>query len=124
VITEHDQLRVGEWARNAFGPNAMDRRERAARVLEEALELAQAEGVTPPQVERLTKLVYSRPLGFAPQEIGGIGVTLLAWGYAAGYSVHNLIYDEITRVMSLPVDHFKKRHAEKVAAGVSLPRGD
>ncbi len=39
------QNEIARWAVQCFGPKTMDRKERATRVLEEALELAQAEGI-------------------------------------------------------------------------------
>ena len=47
--------RVLAWAADVFGPVATDRRERAVRLVEEAIEVAQAEGVPAEVVERVVR---------------------------------------------------------------------
>ena len=74
-----EQDRVSDWVRASFGDGAMHRQERAMRVLEEAIELAQAEEIADEDVQRLSAHVYAKPPGSPDQEVGGIGVCLLAW---------------------------------------------
>lgn len=81
------QARTARWVRDAFGPETMEHLdERAARVLEEAVELAQTMGVTKTTANKIVEYVFSRPPGKWAQEIGGVGITLLACSEAAGFS--------------------------------------
>jgi NTP pyrophosphatase (non-canonical NTP hydrolase) len=49
------------------------------RFLEEALELAQAEGMTEEEARRVAAYVWGRPVGETGQEVGGVMVTLAAF---------------------------------------------
>lgn len=79
-LLHQQQALVGEWVTRAFGTTcAANLRERVARVLEEAMELAQAEGLSLPEALTLATYVFGRPLGEPDQEVGGVMVTLLAY---------------------------------------------
>jgi NTP pyrophosphatase (non-canonical NTP hydrolase) len=52
--------------------------ERGLRLLEEALELAQATGVPAEKAARLLRHVYAKPPGAVPAEVGDVLNTLLA----------------------------------------------
>jgi NTP pyrophosphatase (non-canonical NTP hydrolase) len=71
------QYSADRWARECFPPEVVnDKVERALRLLEEAMELAQASGVTQDHAERLVRYTFSRPVGDVQQEVGGVMVTL------------------------------------------------
>lgn len=71
------QRRVEKWLEACFPPQVRsDRRERTHRFLEEALELAQANGVTRDDALTLVDYVFGRPTGEPAQEVGGVMVTL------------------------------------------------
>jgi len=73
------QDRVCEWIVKCFPPSLYaSKRERALRFLEEAMELAQAEGLTRLDVARMAGYVFNRPVGGTQQEVGGVMVTLAA----------------------------------------------
>lgn len=73
------QQRVREWVAACFPrSSANDRLERSHRFLEEALELAQAAGCSKDEAMALVYYVFSRPVGDALQETGGVMVTLSA----------------------------------------------
>jgi len=114
------QRRVEAWVRTRFGAANMDRRERAARLLEEAIELAQAEGMDEPEVQRLTGFVYAKPRGEPAQEAAGVGVGLLGWAAAADENAWCLILHEVARIESKPIAHFAARHKIKSDAGVAM----
>lgn len=97
----------------------MGLKERALRVLEEAVELAQAEGVDITMVNRLTDHVYSKPPGEPAQEVGGVAVTLLCYCERRGISLETEEVREFRRVLALPPEHFAARHAAKDAAGIT-----
>lgn len=66
-----------EWLNACFPPSVCaDSRERTHRFLEEALELAQANGCSRDDARALVEYVYSRPTGFPESEVGGVMVTL------------------------------------------------
>jgi hypothetical protein len=113
--------RIGTYFHKALGPNSLNRRERAVRVLEEAIELAQAEGVPESVVGALTARVYSRPAGNPEDEVGGVAVTLLCWAYATGASVTDLATRTTERIEAIPVARMRERHAAKVALGLAVP---
>lgn len=68
-------------------------------------------------LHRLVDHVYAKPAGELRQELGGLGVTLLALAQAAGLSADDAETREIARVMAKPLAHFAARNAAKKAAG-------
>jgi len=71
------QQRVWAWLQRTFDVSVfMDKKERAFRFGEEALELLQAGNVSKEEVIRLVDYVYSRPVGEFTQEVGGTMVCL------------------------------------------------
>ena len=78
-MTQFDTFdrRATQWAREAFGNTVVDnQRERAARFIEEAIELAQAVDLVEEEVVDIAYSVYCKPMGEVAQEIGGTMVTL------------------------------------------------
>lgn len=111
---------VFAWVCRCFGKGvSTDSRERVARLLEEAIELAQAEGFPRALAAALLDHVYARPAGDPAQEVGGVGITLLAYCAARGFSAENCEANEFDRIMSLPADHFRARQNAKADAGVA-----
>lgn len=113
------QADVLQWAINSFGPIAKNRDERAARLAEEAIEVAQAEGVSLEIVQRIAARVYSRPPGELWQELGGLAITALAFADNVELSFSECAQSEWQRVLSKPRDWWQRKHAEKVAAGTA-----
>jgi hypothetical protein len=97
-----------------------DRQERGRRFLEECLELNQALGVTRKDVLRLVDHVFNRPVGQVFQEVGGVGLTLLALCDSCDLDFDEETQRELRRVEQKSVVHFRKRHALKVGAGVAM----
>lgn len=115
------QNRDIEWVRSTFGEATLAVDERAARFLEEALELAQAVGLTREKAIALVEYVYSRPVGDPAQEVGGVGVTLLGLCSVIGVSADREERREHDRVTSIDPAKFRARHAKKVEAGIATP---
>lgn len=114
------QTRMMLWLLKNFGENiATSRPERAARILEEAAELAQAEGVTPGQASRIVSRAYERPAGEPRQEAAGVTTTLLAWAGVTGTDLLAVANAEMDRVEKIPVDDMRRKHDEKVQAGTA-----
>jgi hypothetical protein len=112
------QDRVARWCTETFGIDSFaDRTKRALRLLEEALELYQAEGGDVAQATALADRVFSRPSGDPALEAGGVGVTLLSYCASAGLRAGDCEAAEIARVLSRPVEVARARYQAKVAAG-------
>lgn len=95
------QDHIGVWMRDVFGDViAMDPLERIIRFLEEALELAQAQGLTVDEVNRVVKYVYNREKGEVPQEVAGVVVTLSAFCYRMGIDMEAESVKEFYRIDS------------------------
>lgn len=69
-----EQIAVA-WGVSCFGLNTMGLKERAARLLEEAIEVAQVAGLSVDDISGLTFRCYRKKPGEIMQELGGIAVT-------------------------------------------------
>lgn len=119
------QKRVADWCAAAFGAgHASSVPQRGIRLAEEAIEAAQAAGCERAMVHRLVDHVFDRPAGELGQELGGVGVTLLALAAAAGLSADDCEQSEIERVLAKPLAHFAARNAAKNAAGFNVASGE
>jgi GNAT superfamily N-acetyltransferase len=110
---------VGKWVALCFGESAMSPTERARRLLEEAIELAQAEGVTLAETLKMASFVYAKPVGEPKQEAGGVALCLLGWAYGRGVDLDAIELEEIRRVMAKSPEFFRQRQAVKAEAGLS-----
>lgn len=118
-VGDDRQATATRWSRETFGDEVTrDRKERVLRVLEEAIELAQAEGVTSEEAHRLVDYVLARPPGKAAQELGGVRLTLLIYASAAGFSADTAELAELERVLAKDPEVFRQRNREKRDAGV------
>ncbi len=120
--------RVAHWVRTRLGAENLHHRERSMRLLEEAIELAQAEGITPDQVAKQVAHVFARPSGEPSQEAAGIAVCLLGWCAATGNSLLDLAHREIERIEAKPVEQIRgslarKADADLVTCVPEVPRG-
>ncbi len=111
--------RALRWAVDMFGPVATHYDERALRLVEEAIELAQAESVSKDVMLRLVERVYSRPAGDAAAEVGAVALTLEMVAENRGLDVAQAAEAELQRVMSKTRAHFAERHAAKAALGIA-----
>jgi hypothetical protein len=115
------QRSVSEWCARAFGADhASSIPQRAVRLLEEAIEAYQSAAGDAEMAHRLIDYVFERPAGSLAQELGGIGVTLLALAEAANLDAEVEEVREVRRVMSKPLDHFRDRNDAKNAAGFEV----
>lgn len=117
---ERQQI-VFDWGKRAFGEAQMsDKVVRAARMIEEAAELAQACELPKDHAQRALDHVYGRPAGDPKQEAGGVGVTLMALCQTLGLSADECERVEVARCLSKSVEHFAARNQVKVSA-VDMP---
>lgn len=115
------QIKVANWVEEAFGlQQARSVEYRGLRFVEEAIELAQSCDCKLETLHQLIDHIYSRPKGDLRQELGGVGLTLLALANAAGMSADAAEQEELERVLSKPLEMFKKRNEEKQAALLDL----
>lgn len=108
-----------QWASDMFGPVALHRDERAARFVEEALELGQVEGLSKETVGRLLDRVYSKPAGDLAKEIGQAAMTLEALAENAGLSADAEVEREFGRVRGISQEEWIRRHDAKVALSIA-----
>jgi len=112
------QHTIARWCAEAFGQeHASSLPQRGIRLLEEAIEAAQAAGCSADMAHRLVDFVFGRPVGELRQELGGVGLCLLALANAAGLSADDAEDEEARRVLSKPRAEFTARNAAKNAAG-------
>jgi len=107
------------WAIKAFGvEHVLDGRVRALRFLEEAVELAQALGVTKQKVVLLLDTVYNKPPGDKKQEIGGSFLTLLVLCSSTTDDPETCLENELFRVLQKPIEEFAERNKTKIHFGL------
>jgi NTP pyrophosphatase (non-canonical NTP hydrolase) len=82
------QGQVAKWMHHTFPASVVrDKDERAARMLEEALELAQASELSLVEVYQLVEYVFSRAKGTVEKEVGDVALTLAALCHAHDISL-------------------------------------
>lgn len=106
--------RTLEWLEHVFGSKTNDREERTIRLLEEVMELAQAEGVDWNQVNRLAEQVYKKPVGQVKQELGGVLVTLGSYLACTAQDPNSAYEQEFSRCESPEIiEKIRKKHSQK-----------
>lgn len=110
------QNRVKFWIITRIGADHMHSRERAMRLLEEAVELAQSEGITENQVYRQVAHVFDRPSGEPSQEAAGVAVCLLGWCASTGVDLEILADREVQRIEEKPIEQIRGSLARKADA--------
>jgi len=119
MIRNERQTTAAQWAARCFGRAVVeDRRERVTRILEEAIELAQAEGLEADTVARLTRRVYAKPPGDPTQELGGLGVCVLVYAEATGVSADAIEAGEVEAILARDPGYFRERQNAKAALGL------
>ena len=103
-----DQAVVEGWVRRTFGDALMDNpKERARRVVEEAIETLRVAGVSQQEAQALVQAVYAKPPGELRQEIGGVVVTLLALCAHHNMRLDDTAKTEISRILSKDHEGFR-----------------
>jgi nucleoside 2-deoxyribosyltransferase len=113
-----------DWCHQTFGDVALDRVERAVRLLEEAMELAQTQGISPTLVQRLADRVFSRPAGVTLQEVGQVQNLLECLAENLGLCAREAGRREFDRCRAVPQEEWDRRHAEKVERNIANLEGD
>jgi len=110
------------WACATFGPVAKVRSERLMRFVEEAIELAHADGMERSMLDAIAGRIYGRDRGEIKQEIGQAQACLETYAESIGESADALAEIEWQRVQSIPQSEWERRHAAKQAIGIALSR--
>lgn len=109
-----------DWAVRAFGAqHVYNLPIRALRLVEEAIELAQAHDVPRDTLIDLVNLLYKRPAGSAVQELGGVMLTATILAAAQGYDPQDAFLIELRRVLDKPPAHFAECNEEKIKLGMT-----
>jgi len=115
------QDRVRAWLTHCFGFRiATDKRERSWRFFEEAIELAQAVGMTESECRELITYVYGRDRGEIKQEVGGVMLTLSALCSAHLINMDTAADDELKRAWQ-NTDTIRRKQMNK-PKGSPLPQ--
>jgi len=114
--------RVAEWVRTRIGADHMNSRERSMRLLEEAVELAQAEGISWGLAAKQVAHVYDREPGEPSQEAAGVAICLLGWCASTSHTFEDLATKELARIEAKPLDQIRGSLARKADADlVTMP---
>lgn len=115
--------RCRRWVRECLGIRILtDRKERAMRHLEEAMELAQALGVAEGSALRIAERVWSRPIGTPGSEAAGSLFTLIVLCSEVGVDLEAELYNELERVENPDVMKLiRAKHTDKVFKGIGVP---
>jgi len=119
LTLETMQLAMVDWCERIGGPEEASTHLRARRFLEEAIELAQACGVTAKEGRHILDYVFTRPVGEVKQEVGGVGTTLMALCNSAHLGMHQCVEDELVRIHDpAVVERCQRRQFEKHEEGL------
>lgn len=109
------------WAIGMFGPVAKLRSERLMRFVEEAIELAHADGMERATLDAIATRVYGRERGDIRKEIGQAPACLETYAENIGVSACALAETEWQRVQRIPAEEWQRRHKAKQEIGIALP---
>jgi len=110
------QANLAEWLIEALGKETlMSPQDRAIRVLEEAIELAQAVGIPESKAAELLRYVYARPVGEPTQEIAGVINAALLTAHGLGFNGLMLAENELHRARR-DIDLIRHKNLSKVQA--------
>jgi hypothetical protein len=110
--------RIFDWTVRTFGAECATGPERAIRLLEEAVELAQSECVPRIAAERVIARVFDRPGGNPRKEASQVALTLGAYCEWKGWDPVDLASEEADRVESIPIEQWRTRHEAKQGDGI------
>ena len=123
-MTPGFQVKVGQWVCSTFGfANLNNTKERATRVVEEALKLAQSVGVDREMMHELVDYVFGREKGDPQQEIAGVAITLSAVAQSLGVILERAAARELERIQKPEVqDMCRAKQEFKRGSGVAYDR--
>lgn len=120
---------MGRWVIERMGIECLlDKRERAARLLEEATEFAQSEGLGEDMAYAILARVFTKEPGESNQEAAGVFTVLMAWAASRGVDIEAVVQAELERIHKLDPARIHAKRREKIAEGIAfehpVPNGD
>lgn len=112
------QGRAYQWAMQTYGERTRNRRYQAFRFLEEALELAQNQGLSFEDMVRVAKYVSDRKVGDTKVEIGDVALCLAILAENLGLSVDTCLTSCLLRIKSLDPVACRAKDDAKIAYGM------
>ena len=122
---------IAEWCRSVFKAHAdpvVERHRRVNRVLEEAVELAWAAGLTPHDIRRVVTICVNRcsegqdaefnKPELCPGEAADVAITLFALADTFGFNIDDAIDARHERNVGRGADYYARKTAEKAAQGL------
>jgi hypothetical protein len=98
--------------------------ERALRVVEEAIEFAQASGISQEAVSKINQVVYEKPAGTVFQELGGCFLTLLAACETHNLNAFITIMVEWNRInQRTTIEKIREKQRFKISQGITADGG-
>jgi hypothetical protein len=111
------QYRCWRWCVDTFGVIATINVERASRLAEEAVELAQSMHVNKEEVLAMVERVYANEPGDPFKEIGQVGLCLDALAENVGVSVDDRVELELNRISQIDTEEWHRRQNAKAEKG-------
>jgi hypothetical protein len=115
------QVKIRDWGVAVFGTAHMkDKKIRALRLVEEAIEYCQSCGLSEPDIVKVVSHVFSRPCNKHPlDELGGVLLTAVAAADTHHAWARGLLECEVNRVLtksaeSLQASEERKRNASLI----------
>lgn len=111
--------RMLAWHRMVFGDRHMVNGAKvySMRLMEEAMELAQAEGVTADQAMTILRQMFDKPAGEPAKEFGGVLVTATGYANFADRDIEATFEAEYERIQDSAVVErvrFRNLHGDKI----------
>jgi hypothetical protein len=112
------QVRALAWATEVYGDRVKSARYQAFRFIEEAMELAQTQGLTLADLVRTAEYVSARKVGDTKVEIGDVVFTLDILAENLGISVDGCHTTCLNRIKGLDPERCREKDAAKIAEGL------
>lgn len=106
------------WAKDTFGPIAIDKEERVKRFAEEAIELCQSCGLDKYYLLHQVCHVYDKEIGNIAQEIGQAGLCLSMLAEVYMIDADKEADNEFIRVRSFDKEYWQERQNKKYDNGL------
>lgn len=112
------QRQAYAWALDTYGERTRGRRYQAFRFLEEALELAQNQGLSFEDMVLVAKYVSERKVGDTKIEIGDVALCLDILAENLGLSVDTCLTSCLMRIKALKPEACRAKDDAKIAYGM------